>query len=93
MIIPNTTKDKPYIEFRIDKSGKIKLSITSNWWGGRNSGFVSSDGREGNTCLPEDLETYIKFFKERKIKTIEKEIIALQKKLKGVKRETERWDF
>jgi hypothetical protein len=89
MKIPNTTEDKPYIEFRIDKKGKIKLYTTSDWWGGKNSGFISSDGTEGNTCEPKDLKAYIEAFKKRKIKNIEKEILLLQKQLEEVKS----WDF
>jgi hypothetical protein len=93
MKIPKTTEEKPYIEFRIDKKGKIKLSATSHWWGGKKSGFYSSNGTEGNSCEPEHLEAYIKAFKERKIKDIEKEILLLQKKLELVKIEIERWGF
>ena len=93
MKIPNTTDEKPYIEFRIDKKGKINLSATSDWWGGKNAGFSSSDGTEGNTCEPKNLKSYIKAFKERKIKNIEKEILALQKQLEVIKYETEHWNF
>ena len=93
MKIPNTPEEKPYIEFRIDKKGKIKLSATSTWWGGKNVGFYSSNGTEGNTCEPKHLKAYIKVFKERKIKRIEKEILTLQKQLELVKTQTERWDF
>ena len=85
MEIPATTPDKPYIEFRIDKEGKIKLSATSGWWGGKNSRFVSSDGCEGNTAPPKQLESYIKAFKKRKIKRLEKEIVVLQKRLNKLK--------
>lgn len=52
MEIPKTTKDKPYIEFRFDKKGKIKLSATSIWWG-KNAGFLF-----GN------LKTYLYLFKK-----------------------------
>ena len=93
MNIPETTKEKPYIELIIDEKGKIKLSATSSWWGGKNACFSSSDGTEGNTCEPKNLKAYIKAFKERKIKRIEKEILDLQKKLELVKHQTERWDF
>jgi hypothetical protein len=85
MLIPKTTDNKPYIEFRIDKKGKIILGITSSWWGGKNASFVSSDGSEGNSCEPRHLEAYIKAFKERKIKEIEKEIVSLQNKLETIK--------
>ena len=85
MKIPLTTDDKPYIEFRIDKKGKIKLSASSSWWGGINAGFVSSDGTEGNTCYPKDLKKSIESFKKRKIIIIEKEIIKLQNKLRVLK--------
>jgi len=85
MKMPKTTKEKPFIEFRIDKKGKIKLSASSNWWGGKRSSFVCSDGSEGNTCDPNDLNEYIKAFKERKIKSIEKSILLLQKQLEKVK--------
>jgi hypothetical protein len=44
MKIPKTTIDKPYIEFRIDKKSKMKLSASSIWWGGKNASFSSSDG-------------------------------------------------
>lgn len=91
--LPNTTKDKPYIEFRIDRKGKMKLSATSNWWGGKRSGFVCSDGSEGNTCPPKELKAYIQAFKERKVKNIEKEIVMLQQKLKNVKSEINSWKF
>lgn len=93
MKIPNTTKEKPYIEFRIDKKGKIKLSATANYWGGKKGSFLSPDGSEGNTCVPKDLKLYIKAFKNRKIKKIEKEISALQKQLNVFKFETDNWDF
>jgi len=93
MKIPNTTDEKSYIEFRIDKKGNIKLSATSSWWGGKNAGFYSSDGTGGNTCEPKHLKAYIKAFKERKIKRIEKEILTLQKQLELFKTQTERWDF
>ena len=86
MKIPKTTEDKPYIEFRINKNGKIKLSATSNWWGGKNSEFHSYDGSEGNSCEPKHLEAYIETFKKRKIKNIEKEILLLQKELEKIKK-------
>ena len=85
MKIPLTTDDKPYIEFRIDKNGKIKLSASSSWWGGINGRFFSSDGTEGNTCYPKDLKKSIESFKKRKIIIIEKEIIKLQNKLRVLK--------
>lgn len=84
MKIPKTTKENPYIEFIFDKKGKIKLSACSSWWGGKNSGFFSSAG-EGNSCKPEDLNEYIKFFKEKKVKDVEKEILVLQNKLEYLK--------
>jgi hypothetical protein len=82
MNIPKVTEEKPYIEFRFDKNGNVKFTATSNWWGGKNSGFIASGGYEGNTCLPKDLDAYMKAFKDRKVKTLEKEIDVLQKKLK-----------
>jgi hypothetical protein len=85
MKIPKTTKNKPYIKFLINKKGEIKLSATSDWWGGINSRFTCSNGSQGNTCKPKDLERYVKKFKEFKIKSIEKQITALQKELKVVK--------
>lgn len=93
LIIPNTTPEEPLIEFRIDKTGKIKLSKTSNWWGGINHSFSSTDGTEGNSCEPENLKAYIKAFKKKKIKTIENEIVLLQKKLKVLLSETDNWHF
>jgi hypothetical protein len=85
MKIPETTDLKPYIEFRFDKKGKMTLSATAAWWGGKNSGFGSGDGSEGNSCEPKYLNSYIKAFKERQIKKIEKEIEVLQEKLATVK--------
>ncbi len=93
MKIPKTTKDKPFIEFRIDKKGKIKLSSTSSWWGGKNHSFYSSDGAEGNSCLPQYLKTYIYAFKKRKIKNVEKEIMLLQEQLKVIKSDLESFHF
>lgn len=93
MTIPNTTVDNPYIKFAFDKKGKIKLFATSSWWGGKNSGFTSTDGTEGNSCEPNQLKAYIKAFKERKIKDIEKEISALQKQLQVVKSKMDHSDF
>jgi hypothetical protein len=80
MKIPKTSVVFPYIEFRFNKKGKLTLSTTNDWWGGKSHGFVSSDGYEGNTCPPQELDTYIQAFKERKVKAIEKEIRLLQKK-------------
>jgi len=87
MKIPKTTQTEPYIEFRIDSKGVLTVNPepTSDWWGGKNGGFVASEGFEGNTCRPEDLELYVKVFKEKKIETIEKEISVLQKQLKKLK--------
>ena len=90
MKIPKVTEDEPYIEFRYTKKGILKLSKTSSWWGGKNSGFSCSDGSEGNTCKPEDLDAYIKAFNTKKVKEIESEIALLQQKLKLVKAESER---
>lgn len=93
MKIPKTTSELPYIEFRMHKNGTLKLSLTSDWWGGKNSGFTSSNGSEGNSCPPEKLEKYIKAFKERKIYEIEKEIKNQIKLLKTLKANFELWDF
>ena len=84
MKIPKTTAELPYIEFRINKNGKIKLSATSEWWGGKSGGFLSSNGSEGNTCKPKDLDLYLKCFKSRKIKRLEKQIVSLQKELNTI---------
>lgn len=82
MKIPKTTEEKPYIEFRFNKKCKlIKLIATNTWWGGIKCGFHSSAGYEGNTCKPKDLDRYIKAYRLRKIKKIENEIKALEKKL------------
>lgn len=79
--MPKTTPGLPYIEFRINNRGRIKLSVTSSWYGGITAGFSCSNGDEGNTCKPKDLDKYINAFKKRKIKSIEKRIKALQKQL------------
>lgn len=85
MKIPKTTENNPYVRFSFDVNGKMKLSICNSYWGGKNSGFISTDGTSGNTCLPEDLESYIKAFKIRNIKKLEKEILELTKKLNKLK--------
>jgi hypothetical protein len=90
MKIPKVTEEEPYIEFRYTKRGVLKLSKASSWWGGKNEGFSSSNGSEGNTCEPKDLDAYIKAFNTKKVKRIEKEIISLKKELKLAKAETER---
>jgi len=82
MKIPKTTIDEPYIEFRFDKKGHISFTKTSNWWGGKDAGFFSTEGYEGNTCLPKDLNDFITAFKLRKIELIKDEIKTLQDKLK-----------
>ena len=85
MKIQFTTKEKPYIEFRFDEKGKLELTPSAHWYGGKNSGFVSSDGSYGNTCLPKNLNDHIEAFKKRKITELEKEILTIQKKLEKLK--------
>ena len=85
MQIPETTREKPYIEFRFDKNGKlIKLVATSDWWGGKNHMFFSSEGYEGNTCPPELLDEYILAYKLKKVKQLEREIKSLTKTLNRI---------
>lgn len=79
MKTPKTTEEKPYIEFKFYDDGKLKLSTSNDWWGGLNSGFIGY-GFSGNTCLPKDLEKYIKRFKEKKIKELDLEIKKLEKR-------------
>ncbi len=80
MKIPETTKDAPYIEFRFDKNGEMSLSATNSWWGGIKAGFFCSDGTEGNTCYPKDLQKSIDYYKKRKLSDIDKQIKELQAK-------------
>jgi hypothetical protein len=87
MKLPKTTEKMPYIEFRINKNGKlIKLLATDSWWGGINGGFHSSKGYRGNTCNPKDLDKYIKAYKLKRIKEIEKEIELLKVRLSDFKK-------
>jgi hypothetical protein len=88
MKIPQTTPEKPLIQFKFDtKTGKLKkLEITNIWWGGKNSGFISTDGTEGNSCLPKQLESHILAYKNKKITSIEKQITKLQKQLVNAKK-------
>lgn len=88
MKLPKTTPDQPYIEFSFSKTGVLTLRATSSWWGGIRSGFFAGNGSMGNTCKPKDLNKYIKAFKDRKIKEVEKEITELQKKLQQIKNQT-----
>lgn len=90
MKIPKVTEDEPYIEFRYTKEGVLKLSKTSSWWGGKKEGFCCSDGSEGNTCLPKDLKSHMKYFNEKKVKDIENGIKKIQKRLDLAKTECER---
>jgi len=84
--IPETTEEQPYIEFRFNKKGKlISLNPCGAWWGGITHGFVSTDGTEGNVCLPKDLEKFIKAYKARKVNQIQKEINSLTDSLKNWK--------
>lgn len=85
MKLPKTTPDKPYVEFRIDKNGKIKLSASSSWWGGKNAGFISSDGTHGNTCEPKHFNAHFEFYMKKKEKNILKQISELEKLLKEIK--------
>lgn len=85
MKVPKTNVKKPFIKFEINKKSKIKLSATSEWWGGKNGGFYDTNGISGNTCLPKDLECYIKCYKEKQIKLIEKEIKVLQTEVEIIK--------
>ena len=86
MKIPKTTEEMPYIEFRLNRKGKlIKLVATDSWWGGINGGFYSTRGYQGNTCKPKDLDKYIKAYKNKKVKEVEKEIEALKNKLNNLK--------
>ena len=81
MKIPKVTKELPYIKFEFDEKGELHLSLTSSWWGGKRGGFISSDGTEGNSCIPRYLKAYIQAFKVKKVKDIKKEIELLQKQL------------
>ena len=86
MKIPKTTEEHKFIEFRFSKRGKLTLKAVNYWWGGINSGFICSDGSEGNACKPHLLNKYIQRFKENKVKNIEKEIERLQKEIEAVKK-------
>lgn len=85
MKIPKTTENEPYIEFRVDKKGKLKLSKSSLWWGGINGSFWGSDGSQGNSCKPKDLKRCLEAFKKNKIKKLEKEVLMSQKRLEKMK--------
>lgn len=78
MKIPKTTKEYPYIEFRINESGTISFEITSSCWGGIDSSFSSSNGDIGNACLPEDLKEYIFVLYNKSIEKIDKDINKLK---------------
>ena len=82
----DTTKEQPYIEFRFSDEGKLSFDITSNWWGGINGGFISSDGSGGNSCLPKDLKKYIERYKKNELKKIDLEIKILVKKKETIKK-------
>lgn len=84
--IPKTTKEKPYIEFTFAPTGKLKLCITSSWWGGKNGGFIRNSDIVGNSCLPEALPFHLKAFKKRQIAKAEKEIARLMKRIEALNR-------
>lgn len=79
MKLPKTTKESPYIEFKVYNNGKVEFVATGSWWGGINGGFISAK-YDGNSCLPKDLEKYLNRFKDNKIKEIDKSIRDLNKK-------------
>lgn len=81
MKIPKVTKELPLIKFEFNEEGEMTLSLTSSWWGGKRGGFISSEGTEGNSCKPRYLKSYIKAFRDNKIKEIKKEIEDLKNKL------------
>lgn len=93
LTIPEVTIEKPFIEFKFDKKGKLSLKADGTWWGGINSSFISSNGGGGNTCLPKDLTKYIEAYKLRQIKEVEKEIKVLQKKLAKLKTQNQQWEL
>lgn len=75
------TEELPYIEFRFDKNGKMKLTPhPKSTWGGINSGFICNDGSHGNVCnKPELLDKYISTYLNRHIVEIDKDIKKLEK--------------
>lgn len=93
MKIPKTTGSEPYIEFRVDKKGKLKLSKSSLWWGGINGSFWGSDGSQGNSCKPKDLKRYLEAFKKNKIKKLEKEVLMAQKRLEVMQSLVDKFEF
>lgn len=96
MKIPQTTKEKSYIEFLFDIDGNLSLSTTSHWWGGSKINLISvKDGVEskGNSCKPKDLKKYIIAYKRERIKEVKEEIAILQEKLKRLKSISTNWEL
>ena len=94
MKIPQTTKEKPYIEFTFDTNNNLTLHASSYFWDGINESFIEQrNGKEivGNSCKPEDLKEYLIAFKKNQIKEVKEEIAILQEKLKWVKSISEDW--
>ncbi len=69
------------IEYRIYNNGEVKISKTSAWWGGINSGFSCTDGCFGNSCEKKYFKKYFKKTLQKQRKNIEKEINSLNKEL------------
>lgn len=95
MKIPQTTKEKPYIEFTFDIEGNLTFHASSYFWGGINESFTElRNGKEivGNSCKPKDLKNYLIAFKKNQIKEIKEDIAILQEKLKRLKSISEDWE-
>ena len=96
MKIPQTTTEKPYIEFRFDIEGNFSFHASSCFWGGIDKTVIQlKNGKEiiGNSCKPEDLKEYLIAFKKNQIIEVEEEITILQKKLKHIKSISEDWEL
>lgn len=88
IVLPQTTEKEPYIDFSFDASNDLYLKSCCFFWGGKNSGYTSTSGRKGNSCLPKYFNSYLKAFIQNEIKIREKNILVLQKELELFKNAT-----
>ena len=91
MKLPKPTEQYPYIFFSFTKRGNLKLRLAPKFNVCNKWGCIMIGGEVGNIAPPDKVGEWIKFFKEARIKQIDKQIALLNKdkawykNLKGIK--------